>query len=451
MKFNQEFINKINDLLGDECPKFFDALEKPIQKGITVNTSRISIEKFKDIVDFDISPIELIQNGFYINENKIGKHKFSHLGIIYSQDPSAMYPVELLDIKPGDIVLDLCAAPGGKSIQILEKLNNKGLLVSNEIVYNRAKTLYENITRMGFHNFAITCNSPQDYSKTDLKFDKILVDAPCGGEGMFRREDFDFNSYNNSSIETNAKRQLNILESIKHLLKPNGKIVYSTCTYDTRENEMVVANFLDNNPDFTLLEESKFNSVTSKGINVGNHNTKFCKRRYPHQFKGEGQFMAIMQKSNSIQEEECAEEFTAKGFKFVYKKELQQLKKYILNIINIDKFTIAKREENLYLLPETMLNYNNLNVVTVGTYLGTLSKGVFKIAHNAYHTLPEIFENKIELNNSQIDEYLKGYELNIDSKIEGISVITHLGIPIGGGKIVNGKLKNYYPQNLRNN
>ena len=154
-----------------------------------------------------------------------------------------MYPVELLDIKEGDFVLDLCASPGGKSIQILEKLNGSGFLLSNEIVYSRAKILYEKLNRMGFNNFAITCNSPQDFIGSDLKFDKIIVEAPCGGEGMFRKDNFDLNAYKQSNIETNANRQMEILNCAKSLLKDGGHLVYSTCTYDRRENEQVIEKF----------------------------------------------------------------------------------------------------------------------------------------------------------------------------------------------------------------
>ena len=237
MNLPLEFEEKMKVLLGDGFDNFKLSLDKPSQKAITINTLRIDLDTFKDLADFTYTPIPKISNGYYVDSFRFGSHILNHAGIIYSQEPSAMYPVELLDIKENDLVLDICASPGGKSIQILEKLNGSGLLVSNEIVYNRAKILYENLNKMGFYNFAITCNNPKDFENLETKFDKILVDAPCGGEGMFRKDNFDFNAYKLINIETNAKRQLSILDSVKNLLKDGGRLVYSTCTYDIRENE----------------------------------------------------------------------------------------------------------------------------------------------------------------------------------------------------------------------
>ena len=448
MQYSDKFINKMNVLLGNESQAFFDALEKPISKAITVNTLR-QPQNFENLIECNYRQIPKINNGYIVDNLKVGKHILSHLGVIYSQEPSAMYPVQMLDIQEGDIILDLCAAPGGKSIQILEKLKNTGLLVSNEIVYNRTKILYENLNRMGFTNFAITCNSPQDYEKTSLKFDKILVDAPCGGEGMFRRSDFDFDAYNNSSIETNAKRQLSILNSIKNLLKPNGKLVYSTCTYDIIENENVVAEFLKTNPDFQLVNCPELDSVTTPGIHIEGTNTELCKRRYPHLFEGEGQFMAVMQKvSNGVCEYD--EEFQAHGYSEIYRKEIDPIKKAFKDVANISQLHIVRRGENYYSLPNTTLDFEDLNLVSIGTHLGQLTKSGFKIAHSMYHNLGELFYNKIELSKEEVEKYLIGYELDTPNTQNGVCVVTHLNIPLGGGKISNGKLKNYYPQNLRN-
>ena len=172
MELPQNFIDKMTNLLGDQAKDFFSSLEKPAVKAITLNEQVLSKNNFLNLANFNPTPIEKVSNGYYVDNFKFNNHLFNHIGAIYSQEPSAMYPVEMLDIQPNDIVLDLCASPGGKSIQILEKLNNTGLLISNEIVYNRAKILYENLTRLGFKNFAITCNSPQDYENLDIRFDK---------------------------------------------------------------------------------------------------------------------------------------------------------------------------------------------------------------------------------------------------------------------------------------
>ena len=447
-EINEQFKLKMEKLLGSEAPDFFAALEFPCKKAITVNTNKISLSNFEKLADFPITPIPEVNNGYIVENLKVGSNILNHLGYIYSQEPSAMYPVEMLDVEPNDIVLDLCSAPGGKSIQILEKLNGTGLLVANEIVYNRAKILYENLNRMGFKNFIITCANPQEFENTDLKFDKILVDAPCGGEGMFRRDNFDFSAYSKASIETNAKRQLSILNSIKDLLKPNGKLVYSTCTYDILENESVVNEFLTANNNYHIIDCPRLNSVTTAGIKIGNFNTEYSKRRYPHKFDGEGQFMAVLQKDNNELEEKTTK-FFAKGYEPIYKKDIEILRTTFKNIADIKDLNLYKRNDNYFVVPDYELDFDNINVLSPGVLLGTLNKGVVKIAHEFYHTYPELFYNHIELNSNQAQEYLKGYEIELETNLNGIVVVNHLGGCLGGGKIVNGRLKNYYPKNLR--
>lgn len=450
MTTREEFEFKMQQLLGSDTPKFFASLEQPIQKAITVNFDRMPQPKFEKVADFEFSSVPTIDNAYTVGNFKIGNHPLHHLGIIYSQEPSAMFPVEMLDIQEGDIVLDLCSAPGGKSIQILEKLHSTGLLVSNEIVYNRAKILYENLNRMGFKNFIITCNSPEDFETTNLKFDKILVDAPCGGEGMFRRADFDFESYKSSSIETNAVRQLSILNSAKKLLKKGGKLVYSTCTYDIRENEDVIAKFISQNPEFSILECPKIEGQTVSGIRIDNLNTEYCRRRYPHLFDGEGQFMALLQKDGE-EELESNTHFNAKGFSELFKKDAEILNKDLKGVFNYKQLDLVKRGNSIFALPEVQLDMEDLNVLSCGILLGTLDKNGIKISHEFYHTYGDIFSNTIELNNAQVVDYLKGLELDISADFKGICAVKYLGSFLGGGKVANDKLKNYYPKNLRIN
>lgn len=448
MELPQEFKSKMISLLGSEADEFFCALDNPPQKAITINTSRISKEKFEKLADFTFSPIEKIENGYYVENFKFNINPLNHAGIIYSQEPSAMYPVQFLDIQENDIVLDMCASPGGKSIQILEKLNNTGLLVSNEIVYNRAKILFENLTRMGFDNFAITCNNPKDFEEIDIKFDKILIDAPCGGEGMFRRENFDFNSYKLINIETNSKRQLSILESAKNLLKNGGTLVYSTCTYDIRENEEVIANFLKSNPEFEITKLDNFKDIASSGIRLEPFDTDLAFRRYPHKFKGEGQFMIALKKKG-FDEESSLSKFQAKGFERINKKEETLINQTFKGIANISDLEFVKRNDTIYALPKiNAIDFKNLNLLTIGTVVGSINKNILKINHNFYHSQGERFYKKINLNISELNEYLKGNEIDTQEE-NGICVICYQDICVGGGKVSNGKIKNYYPKELR--
>lgn len=449
MELEKEFVERMNNILGDSSKDFFLSLEKPSQKGITINTTRISINNCLENCDFNAKPIENTTHGYYVDNFKIGKHFLNHAGIIYSQEPSAMYPVEMLGIEENDLVLDLCASPGGKSIQILEKLNNTGLLISNEIVYNRAKILYENLSRMGFKNFAITCNSPKDYEDSNIVFDKIIVDAPCGGEGMFRKDTFDFNVYSSTNIPTNAKRQLSILNSIKDRLKNGGRLVYSTCTYAIEENEQVVYNFLQENPEFHLIHLDQFDSSTSKGIKINNSNTDWTYRRYPHIHRGEGQFIAVLEKCNGDYNK-TENKFYAQGFQELNKKEYQIIEQNLKNVANIKNLNFTKRNDIYYVLPYKTVNFQNLNLVTIGCVLGTINKNILKIDHNFYHTYGDLFTSKFEINKEYLQKYLRGEEITYTGNNSGIVVITYLNIPIGGGKIVGDRIKNYYPKELRN-
>lgn len=447
MNLPQNFVDKMNALLGQHSQAFFDSLDNPSQKGITLNTSRMDKETFEQNFNEEIEKIELTSNGYYVNSFKFGENLFNHAGIIYSQEPSAMYPVELLDIKSGDKVLDVCASPGGKSIQILEKLNGSGLLVSNEIVFKRAKILEENISKMGFDNVIITCNSPEDLENTNFLFDKIIIDAPCGGEGMIRKSNFDIVNYNSEAIETNAIRQLKILESIKHLLKDNGTLVYSTCTYDIRENEGVIAKFLTNNPEFEILNKKQFLAVCEKGIKVDNFDTDLALRRYPHTCRGEGQFMIALTRKDNVSTSNLLKQTYLKGYSPLNSKELTIVNNTLKSITDAH-FDFIKRGDNIFTLPTEKIDLSNLNAIYVGCYVGQIQKGLLKLTHEFYHTYGKLFKNKIELDSNQASKYIHGEEIDTDLP-NGIYAVNYLHTTLGGGKISNGKLKNYYKKELR--
>lgn len=446
MELPKSFIDKMTDLLGEDSPKFFASLNNPAEKAITVNFARLKDNELTSLCDFEIEKIEKVDNGFYVKNLKFSKNILNHLGIIYSQEPSAMYPVEMLDIKEGEIVLDVCASPGGKSVQILEKLNNTGFLLSNEIVYNRCKILYENLNRMGFKNFVISCNSSEELKESDIMFDKILVDAPCGGEGMFRKENFDYNAYNPDGIISNSKRQLSILENVKDLLKKDGRLVYSTCTYDIQENEQVVKQFLDRNNEFKLIHLEGFENVTSAGIKLEKSNTDYCYRRYPHLHRGEGQFMAVFEKTEG--QELTNTTFNNNNYSKISNKDKNILSDNLSKVCNIKNLNIVKKSDNYYIIPETTISLSKLNIVSLGCVLGSLNNKIFKLNHNFYHTYGELFYNTINLSKEDTLKYLHGEEIDTE-KNNGICVLCYQNIPLGGGKIVNGKIKNYYPKELR--
>ena len=207
--------------------------------------------------------------------------------------------------------------------------------------------------------------------------------------------------------------------------------------------------FLDNNKDYKLISCPRLDCVTSAGVKINNYRTDYCRRRYPHEFEGEGQFMALLERSN-YDIEEKTHNFYAKGFSPVYKKDIELLRLTFKDVADISQLDIYKRNDNYYAVPDCELDFEEINVLTAGVLIGTLNKGIIKIAHELYHSHPDIFYNHIELTESQMMDYLKGYELDIETNIKGICVVNYLGIALGGGKIANSKLKNYYPKNLRN-
>lgn len=448
MNLPQDFQNKITHLLGDESQVFFDALTKPQQKGITVNYSRMQESVFLQNFDEEIEKVPLTDNGYYVGNFKFGDNLFNHLGVIYSQEPSAMYPVEILDINEGDRVLDVCASPGGKSIQILEKLNGTGILVSNEIVFKRAKILQENISRMGFDNCIITCNSPEDFKKVDCLFDCIIVDAPCGGEGMIRKVNFDMDNYLPEGIDSNAKRQLKILNSVKHLLKGGGRLVYSTCTYDLRENEGVIAQFLQDNDDFEIVNKNEFLAVCDQGIKIENFDTHLALRRYPHKCRGEGQFMIALRKKSTSAEISPPKTSTFKNYCKISNKERNIINDTFRCVVDTSHMDFVKKDNFIFSMPRVAINTFGLNVVYLGTFVGEIKQGNLKIAHEFYHTYGKDFFHKIDIDREQANRYIRGEELDIDVP-NNIYAVTYLSTPLGGGKAVNGRLKNYYSKDLR--
>lgn len=449
MNLPYEFITKMEKLLGKDAKDFFESLDEPSQKAITVNFSRLEKSKFEKNCDFEISPISLVDNGYYAIIPKFSQNIFNHLGVVYSQEPSAMYPVEILGVSPNDWVLDVCASPGGKSIQILEKLKNTGLLVSNEIVFGRAKILEENLTRMGFENSIITCNTPYELGQSGLLFDKIIVDAPCGGEGMIRKNNFDINFYNPSSIDSNAQRQLDILENVEGILKDGGTLVYSTCTYDPRENEEVISKFLDAHPNYQVLNCSKYLKIADAGLRVSGHPLELSLRRYPHRFRGEGQFMVALTKTKTTNtESKSTKQTTCKNYTKVTQKEHDIINSTLKNVLPKQNWEYLKKGDEVYIIPSQKVNLSSLNVISIGVHLGTIQKNILKLAHEFYHTFGCMFFNQLELDKISTLKYLHGDELDIDMP-NGIFAVNYLGAPLGGGKVAQGKLKNYYKKELR--
>lgn len=253
------FLKRMQDTLGDEYEEFVESLGKERYQALRLNTLKINSDQksaAETDMPFNLTAVPWAENGYYYEKSdQPGKHPYHEAGVYYIQEPSAMAPVPMLEVKPGDRVLDLCAAPGGKSTQIAAALMGEGLLVCNEINPQRAKILSENIERMGVCNACVTNEAPEHLSEFFPEFfDKILVDAPCSGEGMFRKNEEACGEWSPENVEMCAARQDSILDEAAKMLRCGGRLVYSTCTFAEAEDEGSVERFAERHPEFRVLE-----------------------------------------------------------------------------------------------------------------------------------------------------------------------------------------------------
>ncbi|WP_418041256.1 RsmB/NOP family class I SAM-dependent RNA methyltransferase [Paenibacillus xylanilyticus] len=305
------FEERMKNLLGDEFEQFTKSYEQSPHAGLRVNTLKISMEQFDELAPFDMRPIPWCGTGFYVPHGvKPGLHPYYHAGLYYIQEPSAMAPVELLGVQPGDHVLDLCAAPGGKSTQIAAKLQGKGVLVTNDIHSERTKALAKNVELYGVRNAVVLNESPERIAGAFPNyFNKVLIDAPCSGEGMFRKDEDMVKSWEHHSVEKCVLMQRDILETAAKLLAPGGTIVYSTCTFAPEENEAMIAEFLNLNPDFTVHDIPETAGFapgrpdwvrqmlpeTAEKTGAVLDQTRGTARLWPHLLEGEGHYVAVLQ------------------------------------------------------------------------------------------------------------------------------------------------------------
>ena len=300
MNLPVKFLDNMKKLLEKDFDKYFESFNVLPKRGVRVNLNYITTQEFEKVFPYEIKKLNKIENGYELKtEERIGNSVYHHLGLIYLQEPASMLPALCLNVQEGENVLDLCSAPGGKASQILER-NKTGIVVLNEVVRNRANILFSNIERQGFKNAIITNLMPDKLSKKfPCFFDKILVDAPCSGEGMFRKDPETITEWNENLPEFNHQRQMEILAEADKMLKEGGEIVYSTCTYNLDENERTVSEF---SKEFgyevlDVLESVKDN--TTKGYSYKDNNETMLSRRcFAHNGFGEGQFMCKLKKKS---------------------------------------------------------------------------------------------------------------------------------------------------------
>lgn len=452
------FEKRMEKLLGEEYRDFRASYDRkpvcslrinPLKKGLDPERYKAVLEKVRI---FEQEPVPWAENGYYYQESPIeeadgcrpGRHPYHEMGLYYIQEASAMAPAALLEAKPGERILDLCAAPGGKSTQIAAGMNQQGLLVSNEIHGTRAKILARNIERMGIAN-AVVLN--EDSGKLAERFPgffhRILVDAPCSGEGMFRKHPESRMQWSPENSKLCARRQAEIMDHAAQMLMPGGRMVYSTCTFAPEENEQTVEQFLKRHPEFSLSHS---------------------RRLWPHLLRGEGHFAAVLEKEGSFRlsepvsnsGEKKKKRRTRAGEKGLDAARKEALCKFAEEMLVPKMRWLAEEPEGLimqgeqvYRLPEGMPGLSGLAVLRAGLHIGTFKRDRFEPAHALALFLggSEVLR-KTGLAEEEMIRYLRGETLSPDAP-KGWTLVCMDGFSAGWGKMAGGMLKNHYPKGLR--
>jgi NOL1/NOP2/sun family putative RNA methylase len=449
-----KFTERMKALLKDEYSAFEKALtDEKAKKGVRANTLKCTGAELISNTKLPLSPLDYVENGFLLTDDVkgIGNTPEHASGQIYVQDPGAMASAEALDITPGMLVADLCAAPGGKSTQIAAKLMHEGVILSNEYVPKRAKILVGNFERMGIRNGIVTSLDTKELAKLyDGVFDVVVADAPCSGEGMFRKDVPAIEEWSEENVRICQARQRDILDNAAVMLRSGGKLLYSTCTYSLEENEMTVNDFLRDHPDFELCEVNEsLKKATSDGISYDGADRDDlwkCRRFYPHKADGEGQFIALMQKNGDGQGEFLYKDST----KAPTRDELKLVEDFFRTALcEKPKGRIAKYGENLVLISHGM-PIPPRSVFSAGVLIGEIrGKNLFP-SHQFFSAYGDLFKLRISLQREDAERYLSGEEINApDESGSGYCALFFGNSSIGGGKISNGKIKDHYPKGLR--
>ncbi|WP_370629296.1 RsmB/NOP family class I SAM-dependent RNA methyltransferase [Lactobacillus sp. Sy-1] len=447
LKLPEQFKLKYEKLLGDQAEAFFQSFEQPVNHAFRINPLKQHLPNEESLSD----PVPHCQWGYYGKVN--GKSVDHQSGAVYSQEPSAMYVGEVAAPKPGMKVLDLCAAPGGKSTHLASFLDNTGLLVSNEINYKRAKILVENLERFGAQNTVILNEDPQTLRKHfPAYFDQILVDAPCSGEGMFHK-DPDATQYWNSDYPSEcAVRQQAILSDAVQMLKPGGELVYSTCTFAPEEDEQIIAWLLTKYP-FEMVPINKDAGMVDAKPEWADGNPEIAKavRLFPHLFRGEGHFIAKLRLKEAVNNPKPIKKFERGNLN----REQKQLWADFM-ADNIDQLPINDLicfGDQLYTLQANIPELKGLKVMRPGLLFGTFKKKRFEPSYAlALAVQPASMKKTVVIDHAQWAKYVHGdtFKLVDDAQLtKGWYQLICDDQAIGFGKNVNGTIKNFFPKGLR--
>ena len=406
--------------------KIVNSFSKERTHSFVLNNAKYSEEHLFDINIIKKHPF--IDNAFYFENQKLGNDFRFKNGVIYIQDAAAMMPVHLLGVEQNDIILDMCASPGGKTIDAAIKLNNTGMIISNELSYERSKVLSSNVEKLGFSNVFVTNNDlSKIYDKYPETFDKIILDAPCSGSFMFRKNELSKLDWNYNKVLGCANVQRELINIAAFMLKSGGKLVYSTCSLSPEENEKIIAEFLNENENFEIIKipaepQYFYPSKLDGAIYL-----------MPFMFEGEGQFITVLQK---------------KGISSKNNKEIieNRCRTSIFSNFSDEKFSNSVTKNDLTYVYNSYLKLKHFSVIRYGLQVSELKGKVeipsFQLAHY-------LKENIIELDENTFNKYIKGEEINVSAK-DGFHVVSFKNINLGFIKVKNNIGKNYYPKGLRN-
>lgn len=452
MELPVAFEQKMKEMLGPDYENYLASFECDAYQGLRVNTAKISVEDFIKLSPYELKQVSWCPNGFYYDKaQKPAKHPFYFAGLYYIQEPSAMTTASLLLVEEGDMVLDLCAAPGGKSTELAAKLNGTGLLVTNDISNSRAKALLKNMEVFGVGNALVTSEPPNELTKRFPEFfDKILIDAPCSGEGMFRKQGNMTKAWEKNGVDLFVGLQRSILKEAVTMLKPGGIMIYSTCTFSKEENEQAIEYLLSLDDSLHLQELPLFDGFDKGhpewGL-TGNEELTKCRRLWPHRIEGEGHFVAMVRKDRN----QAAAPIT----EYIFSKE--RLSREAVDFIEsirypFDLSRMDVQKERVFYIPEKMPYVKGLRILRCGLYMGDMKKNRFEPSQSlAMFLKASQFPNSICLSvaDERVIKYLKGETIELEENErnvykDGICLICVEQYPLGFGKLSKGTIKNKY-------
>ena len=451
MSLPEKYLATMKEMLGEDYQAYLDSFNDSRLYGLRVNTLKISPEEFLKISPFKLKPIPWIENGFYFSEeDKPSKHPYYFAGLYYIQEPSAMTPANVLPIDEGDVVFDMCAAPGGKSTELGAKLAQSGLLITNDISNSRAKALLKNVEVSGIPNLCVLSEDPKKISaRFTTFFDKVLIDAPCSGEGMFRKDNKLIKSWQKNGPEFYAEIQKSIILLGADMLKPGGKMLYSTCTFSKLEDEESIRHLLRNRPEMHLIDMKDYegfeHGFVESDEDAEMHLEKTV-RIFPHKMEGEGHFLALLEKDSDATEEYHVPRKASTA------KLPEELRTFLSSVTYpIDDKDVFIRSEKVYVVSPKMADEAGLRIMRNGLLLGELKKNRFEPSQAFAMALKmEQYDKVINLpvTDERVIKYLKGETIDLqdysDKAKEGCNLLCVDGYPLGWGKFNGFSLKNKY-------